>query len=92
MVYIKFGIVFELFVYKIYGDSDGAFLCGTEILNSRLNEMDFTCHISIRVSFNMENDKPTTTKIYYIFQERKSHFKKEFPFLLNRKWKFKCKF
>ena len=41
MVYIKFGIVFELFVYKIYGDSDGAFLCGTEILNSRLNEMDF---------------------------------------------------
>ena len=36
MVYIKFGIVFELFVYKIYGDSDGAFLCGTEILNSRL--------------------------------------------------------
>ena len=42
MVYIKFGIVFELFVYKIYGDSDGAFLCGTEILNSRLNEMDFS--------------------------------------------------
>ena len=28
-------------VYKIYGDSDGAFLCGTEILNSKLNEMDF---------------------------------------------------
>ena len=44
MVYIKFGIVFELFVYKIHGhgDSDGAFLCGTEILNSRLNEMDFS--------------------------------------------------
>ena len=42
MVYIKFGIVFELFVYKIYGDSDGAFLCGTEILTSRLNEMDFS--------------------------------------------------
>ena len=41
MVYIKFGIVFELFVYKIYGDSDGAFLCGKEILNSKLNEMDF---------------------------------------------------
>ena len=41
MVYIKFGIVFELFVYKIYGNSDGAFLCGTEILNSKLNEMDF---------------------------------------------------
>ena len=41
MVYIKFGVVFELFVYKIHGDSDGAFLCGTEILNSRLNEMDF---------------------------------------------------
>ena len=41
MVYIKFGIVFELFVYKIYGDSDGAFLCGTEILNSKLNEIDF---------------------------------------------------
>ena len=41
MVYIKFGIVFELFVYKIYGDSDGAFLCGTEILNSKLNEMHF---------------------------------------------------
>ena len=41
MVYIKFGIVFELFVYKIHGDSDGAFLSGrTEILNSRLNEMD----------------------------------------------------
>ena len=39
MVYIKFGILFELFVYKI--DSDGAFLCGTEILNSRLDEMDF---------------------------------------------------
>ena len=31
MVYIKWGIVFELFVYKIYGDSDGVFLCGTEI-------------------------------------------------------------
>ena len=41
MVYIKFGIVFELFVYKIHGDSDGAFLCGTEILNSKLKEMDF---------------------------------------------------
>ena len=42
MVYIKFGIVFELFVYKIYGDSNRAFLCGTEILNSGLNEMDFS--------------------------------------------------
>ena len=42
MVYIKFGIVFQLFVYKIHGDSDGAFFCGTEILNLRLNEMDFT--------------------------------------------------
>ena len=41
MVCINFGIVFELFVYEIYGDSDGAFLCGTEILNSKLNEMDF---------------------------------------------------
>ena len=42
MVYIKFEIVFKLFVYKIHGDCDwdGAFLCGTEILNSRLNEMD----------------------------------------------------
>ena len=53
MVYIKFGIVFELFVYKIYGDSDGAFLCGTEILNSRLNEMDF----SIPVSFSLKKKK-----------------------------------
>ena len=42
MVYINFGIVFQLFVYKIYGDSDGAFLCGTGILNSKLNEMDFS--------------------------------------------------
>ena len=49
MVYIisSFGIVFELFVYKIYGDSDGAFLCGTEILNSRLNEMDFSISTKI---------------------------------------------
>ena len=42
MVYIKFGIVFELFVYKIYGDNDGEFLCGTDILNSKLDEMDFS--------------------------------------------------
>ena len=32
---------FEPLVNKIHGDSDGAFLCETEILNSRLNEMDF---------------------------------------------------
>ena len=45
MVYIKFVTVFELFVYKIYGDSDGAFFCGTEILNLRLNEMDFILYV-----------------------------------------------
>ena len=42
MVHIKFGIVFELFVFKIYWDSDSAFLYGTEILNSKLNEIDFS--------------------------------------------------
>ena len=40
-IYIRIGIVFDLFVYKIHGDSDGAFLCRTEIPNSRLYEMDF---------------------------------------------------
>ena len=48
MVYIKFGIVFKLFIYEIHGDSNGHFLCGTEILNLELNEMDFSdypCHI-----------------------------------------------
>ena len=44
-----FGIVFELFVYKIYGNSDGAFLCGTEILNSKLNEMDFKDYFSSNI-------------------------------------------
>ena len=27
---------------KIYGDIDGAYFCGTEILNSKLNEVDFS--------------------------------------------------
>ena len=40
-IYIRIRIVFDLFVYKIHGDSDGAFLCRTEIPNSRLYEMDF---------------------------------------------------
>ena len=31
---IKIGIVFDLFVYKIHGDSVEAFFCGTEILIS----------------------------------------------------------
>ena len=47
MVYIKFEIVFKLFVYEIHGDSNGAFLCGTEILNSRLNEMDFSMQLAL---------------------------------------------
>ena len=41
-IYIRIGIVFDLFVYKTHGDSDGAFLCTTEIPNSRLYEMDFS--------------------------------------------------
>ena len=57
MVYIKFGIVFELFVYKIHGDSDGAFLCGTEILSSRLNEMDFRL---TKTDFSIPNKSNTT--------------------------------
>ena len=40
-IYIMIGIVSDLFVYKIHGDSDGAFLCRMEIPNSRLYEMDF---------------------------------------------------
>ena len=55
MVYIKFGIVFELFVYKIHGDSDRAFLCGTEILNSRLNEMDFRRASKIEQQFKTQS-------------------------------------
>ena len=46
MVSIKFAIVFEFFIYKIHGDSDWAFLCGTEILISMLNEMDFSSVLS----------------------------------------------
>ena len=42
MIYIKIRIIFYLFVYKIHGDSDGAFFCGTEILNTGLKEMHFT--------------------------------------------------
>ena len=57
MVHIKFGIVFELFVYKIYGDSDRAFSCGTEILNSKLNEMDFTCRLCYLCVFVSRLDK-----------------------------------
>ena len=53
MIYIKFGIVFELFVYEIYGDSDGAFLCGTEILHSRLNGMDFNLISEIHKTKNI---------------------------------------
>ena len=57
MVHIKFGIVFELFVFKIYGDSDSAFLNGTEILNSKLNEMYFTCRLCYVCIFVSHLDK-----------------------------------
>ena len=51
-IYIRIGIVFDLFVYKIHGDSDGAFFSGTEILNSRLNETDFR-HMVGTVTFSL---------------------------------------
>ena len=41
MIYIRIKIVFDLFVYKFHGDSDGAFFSRTEILNSGSKEMDF---------------------------------------------------
>ena len=59
-----------LFVYKIHGDSDGAFFCGTEILSSRLNEMDFNpevCPIQIPPGLLNPYFPQCLNKIYQIY-------------------------